>query len=123
LLGGIIDCETEELPVKEINSFDQWLTISASEPKLLLFVKTDHCSVCEGLYPQVAELEENYPFPFYKVNAAQVPELAGQLSLFTAPVVLLFHQRKEMARFARFVQMEQLKHRMDELVEWGEDYA
>lgn len=109
--------------MKEINSFDQWLTISASEPKLLLFVKTDHCSVCEGLYPQVAELEEKYPFPFYKVNAAQVPEVAGQLSLFTAPVVLLFHQGKEMTRFARFVQMEQLKHRMDELGEWEEDYA
>jgi len=109
--------------MKEIVSFEQWLDISASEPRLLLFVKTDHCSVCEGLYPQVAALEEKYPFPFYQVNAAQLPEVAGQLSLFTAPVVLLFYQEKEMARFARFVQMEQLKHRMDEVMEWGEDYA
>ena len=65
--------------MKEIISFEQWLDVSASEPRLLLFVKTDHCSVCEGLYPQVAELEKEYPFPFYKVNAAQVPEMAGQL--------------------------------------------
>ena len=105
--------------MKEIVSFKQWMDVSASEPRLLLFVKTDHCSVCEGLYPQVADLEKDYRFPFYKVNAAQVPEMAGQLALFTAPVVLLFRQGKETARFARFVQMEQLKHRMDELAEWG----
>ena len=109
--------------MKEIISFEQWLDVSASEPRLLLFVKTDNCSVCEGLYPQVASLEEEYPFPFYMVNAAQVPEMAGQLALFTAPVVILFRHGKETARFARFVQMEQLKHRMDELVEWGKGYA
>lgn len=109
--------------MKEIGSFEQWLDITASEPQLLLFVKTDHCSVCEGLYPQVAGLEEEYPFPFYKVNAAQVPQMAGQLALFTAPVVLLFQKGKETARFARFVPMEQLKHRMDELVEWGKGHA
>ncbi|MCG7343093.1 thioredoxin family protein [Sporosarcina sp. ACRSL] len=109
--------------MKEIASFEQWLNILASEPRLLLFVKTDHCSVCEGLYPQVASLQEDYPFPFYKVNVAQIPEMAGQLSLFTAPVVLLFRQGKETARFARFVQMEQLKYRMDELVEWGDEHV
>lgn len=109
--------------MKEIVSFEQWLDISANEPRLLLFVKTDNCSVCEGLYPQVVELEEEYSIAFYRVNAAQVPEMAGQLALFTAPVVLLFHQGKETARFARFVQMEQLKHRLNELVEWGEDHA
>ncbi len=107
--------------MKEIVSFEQWLDVSASEPRLLLFVKTDHCSVCEGLYPQVAELEAEYPFPFYRVNAARIPEMAGQLSLFTAPVVLLFRHGKETARFARFVQLEKLKHRLDELVEWGEN--
>ncbi|MDN4608678.1 thioredoxin family protein [Sporosarcina highlanderae] len=109
--------------MKEIGSFEQWLEIVATEPKLLLFVKTDHCSVCDGLYPQVAELEDEYQFPFYKANVAQVPEMAGQLSLFTAPVILLFHQEKETARFARFVQMEQLKHRMAELAEWGKGNA
>lgn len=109
--------------MNEIGSFDQWLEVSVKEPQLLLFVKTDQCSVCEGLYPQVNALKDNYAFPFYKVNIAVVPEMAGQLSLFTAPVVLLFHQGKETARFARFVQMEELKRRMDELMEWGKDNA
>ena len=46
---------------------------------------------------------------------AEVPEIAGQLSLFTAPVVLLFNEGKEYARFARFIRMEELKHRLGEI--------
>ncbi|ARD46896.1 thiol reductase thioredoxin [Sporosarcina sp. P37] len=104
--------------MKEITSFDEWQDVLKSTPQFLLFVKTNNCSVCEGLYPQVAELESDYPFGFYRVNAAEVPEMAGQLALFTAPVVLLFHEQKELARFARIVPMNDLKKRLDELVQW-----
>ncbi|MGE7543837.1 thioredoxin family protein [Sporosarcina newyorkensis] len=105
--------------MQELTSFEEWQHVLNESKQFLLFVKTHHCSVCEGLYPQVAALESRYPFPFYRVNAAEVPELAGQLALFTAPVVLLFHQKKELARFARIVPMNDLTKRMDELVEWG----
>lgn len=106
--------------MKEIHSYEEWQNIMEGTEQFLLFVKTDHCSVCDGLFPQVASLQEEYPFPFYRVNVADVPEVAGQLSLFTAPVVLLFHQQREMARFARIVRMQELKKRMDELVTIGE---
>lgn len=102
--------------MKEIHSYEEWQNIMEETDQFLLFVKTDRCSVCDGLFPQVASLQEKYPFPFYKVNAASVPEVAGQLGLFTAPVVLLFHRQREMARFARIVQMQELMRRMDELV-------
>lgn len=103
--------------MNEVKSFKAWQELTAQQEAMLLFVKTDHCSVCDGLYPQVERLTELYPFPFYYVNVAKVPEMAGQLSLFTAPVVLLFKQGKETARFARFVPMEQLQKRLDELKE------
>ncbi|KAA0965726.1 thioredoxin family protein [Sporosarcina sp. ANT_H38] len=101
--------------MKEIKSFEEWLETVKLKRKLLLFVKTDNCSVCVGLYPQVKALETVYRLPFYIVNVAEVPEIAGQLSLFTAPVVLLFHEGKEYARFARFVSMEGLKRRLEEI--------
>lgn len=106
--------------MQKITTFSHWNEIIENEKQLLLFVKTDHCSVCDGLYPQVEVLEKDYAFPFYSVNIVDVPELAGQLSLFTAPVVLLFNEGKEYSRFARFVQMNELTRRMDELVEWGQ---
>lgn len=103
----------------QINSFEEWRTILQEHKQLLLFVKTDNCSVCEGLFPQVIALKQDFSFPFYVVNVSKTPEIAGQLSLFTAPVVLLFDEGKEYARFARFVPMVELRQRMTELNERG----
>jgi thioredoxin-like negative regulator of GroEL len=87
------------------------------QDSFLLFVKTDNCSVCEGLKPQIEEFESDYTLPFYAVNAAKVPELAGQLMLFTAPVVLLFNEGKEIHRFARFVRIDELREKIAQLEE------
>ena len=106
--------------MKTIHSYEQWEEVVTQNERVLLFVKTNNCSVCEGLLPQVEPLQTEYPLPFYIVNAAEVPAMAGQLSLFSAPVVLLFDNGKEYARFARFVPMEELKHRLDQLVGRGE---
>lgn len=103
--------------MNDILSFADWQQQAAEREALLLFVKTAHCSVCDGLLPQVAALEGKYSFPFLKVNVSAVPEMAGQLSLFTAPVVLLYREGRELARFARFVPMEALQKRLDELEE------
>ncbi len=102
--------------MKQIGSFGEWMEYVERERALLLFVKTDNCSVCEGLYPQVTALKVDFQIPFYQVNVAEVPEIAGQLSLFTAPVVLLFNEGKEYARFARFIRMEELKYRLGEII-------
>ncbi|CAM3043217.1 thioredoxin family protein [Filibacter tadaridae] len=107
--------------MKSIVSFAEWNELVEQEKQFLLFVKSENCSVCDGLLPQVEALGKDYPFPFYKMNVTETPEIAGQLSLFSAPVVLLFNNGKEYARFARFVQMGELKRRMDELVEWGNE--
>lgn len=106
--------------MKRIHSFEEWQEKVAEQSRLLLFVETDHCSVCQGLLPQVEELQKEFDMPFYIVNAARVPEMAGQLALFSAPVILLYANEKEYARFARFVPLEELKFRMEELVNGGE---
>lgn len=103
--------------MKWIESYEEWLETANNKKPFLLFVKTSNCSVCDGLLPQVETLQADYPMPFYAVNVALIPKIAGQLSLFTAPVVLLYNDGKEYARFARFVPMAELKRRMQELVE------
>ena len=103
--------------MKAINTMQEYQEKIRQGESFLLFVKTDNCSVCEGLRPQVESFEEAYSLPFYLTNAAQLPELAGSLLLFTAPVVLLFHRGKEIHRFARFVPLEELRRKLDELEE------
>ena len=104
-----------------ISSYENWLAIAKAQNPFLLFVKTNHCSVCDSLYAQVAALQQNYSMPFYVVNIMDVPEVSGQLSLLSAPVVLLFDNSKEYARFARFVRIGELEHRMKELIERGKE--
>lgn len=101
--------------METISKIEEYQSRIGEEQSFLLFVKTDNCSVCEGLRPQVEAFEEDYQLPFYLANAAHMPELAGQLMLFTAPVVLLFWQGKEIHRFARFVPVQELRRRLDEL--------
>lgn len=101
--------------MEAISNIEEYQSKIGQEQSFLLFVKTDNCSVCEGLRPQIEAFETDYKLPFYLVNAAQVTELAGQLMLFTAPVVLLFRQGKELHRFARFVPIEELRRRLDSL--------
>ncbi|MBT2582214.1 thioredoxin family protein [Planococcus sp. ISL-109] len=101
--------------METIASMEQFQQKVQAEESFLLFVKTDNCSVCVGLKPQVEALEPDSSIPFYLVNAARVPEIAGQLMLFTAPVVILFKNGSEQLRFARFVRMDELAMRLEEL--------
>jgi thioredoxin-like negative regulator of GroEL len=103
--------------MKTIETITEFEEKVAERASFLLFVKTDNCSVCDGLKPQVEAFENEYTVPFFMANARAVPDLAGRLLLFTAPVVLLFHEGKEIQRFARFVPLQKLRGRLEELEE------
>lgn len=103
--------------MKTINSIQDYRQLTSSAESFLLFAKTDDCSVCKGLLPQIEHIESNFEIPFYLANKAFLPELAGELLLFTAPTVLIFHEGKEIHRFARFVRMDKLRTRLYELEE------
>ncbi|TAA70532.1 thioredoxin family protein [Planococcus salinarum] len=103
--------------MKTIQSIEEYHQLVNNAESFLLFVKTDNCSVCEGLRPQVEVFEDDYKLPFYLVNGARLPELAGELLLFSAPIVLIFHEGKEIHRFVRFIRIDELRSRLDELEE------
>lgn len=74
-----------------------------------LYFTTPNCSVCHGLQPQIEEMLAKYPkINARHIDASLVPEAAGQLSVFTAPVLLLFVEGKEYIREARIVQTQKL---------------
>lgn len=108
--------------MKPITQYQQWPACVKKHRQLLLFVKTNNCSVCEGLYPQIEALEHHTTTPFFVANASELPELAGQLSLFTAPVVILMKDGREYARYARFVPVQDVKEKLQELKKWEESY-
>ncbi|WP_203363897.1 thioredoxin family protein [Bacillus sp. REN10] len=90
-----------------------------TENKLtLLYISRPNCSVCHAVLPQVEKLLTNYPeIQSFQVNADEVPEIAGEYSIFTIPVVLFFVEGKEMFRKARFIPMEELNYSIRKIVD------
>lgn len=78
---------------------------------IFLYVYADNCSVYHSLLPQVEQVLTQFPKIKTKmVSANQVPAIAGFLSIFTAPVLLLFADSKEVLREARIVHLNKFQH-------------
>ncbi|WLR51847.1 thioredoxin family protein [Bacillus tianshenii] len=91
--------------IEEVDAFIQDNSLA------LIYITRPQCSVCEAMYPKVNELLERYSaIQAAKVNAAELTEISGKLSIFTVPVILLFTDGKEAVRKARFIPMEELEH-------------
>jgi len=100
------------------HSIDEIEQFIASNQLSFLYISQQNCSVCHGLEPQIKQLLENYPnIVARKVDASEVPEVAGKFSVFTAPVLLLFVYGKEYIREARFVQTAKLDEKLARIYE------
>lgn len=83
-----------------------------------LYISQPNCSVCHGLEPQIKRILDEYPrIVARKVNATEVPEVAGKFTVFTAPVLLLFIDGKEYIREARIVQTARFQEQVQRLYE------
>ncbi|UXR49236.1 thioredoxin family protein [Staphylococcus simulans] len=86
-----------------------------SENKFLLYVMANGCSVCHADQPRVEKLVKQLEIPAAQIIVNDIPEAAGQLSLFTTPVVILFNNGREFHRQARIIDFEQLERSMEQL--------
>lgn len=81
-----------------------------------LYISTPNCSVCHALLPQVQHMLKRYPkIKLGHVDASVVKEVAGQFSVFTAPVLLLYVNGKEYIREARIVHTQLLDEKLNKL--------
>lgn len=87
------------------------------EKKLaFLYISRPNCGVCQALLPKVETLLEDFPeIRAAYINADYVEEIAGRLSIFTVPVLLLFVDGKEVLREARFVHLDQLQDKLEKI--------
>ena len=81
-----------------------------------IYVSRTNCGVCHALLPQLKSLLEEFPsIQLGYINADNVEEIAGYLSIFTVPALLLFVDGKEMIREARFVHMQALQEKISKI--------
>ena len=102
----------EASSMEEIGQFTRTHTFS------FLYLYRDDCSVCHAVQPQAASVLREFPqIHSMQANVSQLPLIAGEYSIFTVPVLLLFVDGKEVMRFARLVEMEKLHRQLQRITE------
>ena len=98
--------------MEKIKTYNDLLETIKNEEKFLLYVKTEGCSVREADFPRVKEIIDENNYTSYYIQADEMAEAVGQLNLYTAPVVILFYNGKEIHRQARFIDFSELDYRI-----------
>ncbi|MBW3112940.1 thioredoxin family protein [Bacillus sp. MCCB 382] len=102
--------------MEDIHSLEAIKKVLESEKLVLLYISRPNCSVCHALLPQVERLLEDFKSVVsIHADAEEIPEIAGEFSIFTVPVLIMFVEGKEMFRKARFVPIDELQSQMSRL--------
>jgi thioredoxin 1 len=97
--------------MEPINSIQEFTNVLAENEAVLAYFSTESCSVCKVLKPKVSEMIAR-SFPKMKavfVESDQLPELAAQHRVFTAPTVVVFFEGRETIRKSRAFGVDELK--------------
>ena len=97
--------------MKVILSIDEFSNVLKENEAVLACFSTENCSVCKVLKPKVEEmLSKSFPrIRAVYIQSDQLPELAAQLSVFSAPTVVVFFDGRESIRKSRAFGIDQLK--------------
>ena len=84
------------------------LTNMMNKPLSVIYISRNGCSVCHALLPKIQQVMEGFPeAAFGHVTANEYEEVAGELNIFTVPVVMIFSEGKELLREARFIRVDE----------------
>ena len=96
--------------MKNITNVQDFERLKNTQDILLAYFSHDKCSVCKALLPKVKELiQRDFPQVLLTYcNIEHAPFLAAQLSIFTAPALVIYVQGKEYVRYTGNIGLEQL---------------
>lgn len=98
---------------KHLSNMEAFHQIINNNQLVVVHVMRDHCSVCHAVLPQIEDTVASYPnTELAVINQSDVETIAGELSIFTVPVDLIFMNGKEMHRQARFIDMQRFENQL-----------
>jgi thioredoxin-like negative regulator of GroEL len=103
---------------REAESVEEIRELIDNNKMVFVFLYGQHCSVCHGVLPQIRPMIDSYnELMSIQADIEKLPMLSGEFTVFTVPVVLLFLEGKEVLRIARFIRTEELKERLDKILD------
>lgn len=99
----------------EIKTLEAFNNIVHNNLAVCFYLSNPECNVCKVLKPKVIELiKSEFPMiQYYYVDLNEAKEIAGQLSVFTIPTIIIFFDRKEMIRVSRNIHIKELKEQIN----------
>lgn len=103
-----------EKMTKHLSTIEAFHQFIKDHQLVVVHVMRNHCSVCHAVLPQIEDIVATYPHAELAIiNQSDIEAIAGELSIFTVPVNLIFMDGKEMHRQARFIDMQRFEHQLD----------
>lgn len=103
---------------REAESVAEVRELIDTDKLVFVFLYGAHCSVCHGVLPQIKPMIDSYnALTSIQGDVEKLPMLSGEFTVFTVPVVLLFLEGKEVLRVARFIRTEELRDRIDKILD------
>jgi len=98
-----------------LNSIADFEHIKKTEKAFVLYITDGTCKVGESVTPKLEKLiAEQFPkLKLYYSFTSVTPEIAGQLSIFTVPTILLFIEEKLYIQKSRTFSLEALRKEID----------
>jgi len=82
----------------------------------LVYLSRPSCGVCVAIKGKILEIIGKYrELEGVYVNMDEIPESAGEFSIFTIPGILLYVDGRETIREARYVSIEELEEKITRL--------
>ena len=104
---------------KKLKSLDEvQATINENRGLALFYFTHPDCGVCGVIKPKIEKLLDKYPeIKGYNSSLADDPKIAGQLTLYSVPALLLYMENKEVLREGKYIVMDVLEPKIKRLVE------
>jgi len=98
-----------------ITSIADFETIKETETAFALYITDNTCNVGENIGPKLEKMiNENFPkVKLYQTYTSEAPELAGQLSVFAIPTILVYFEGKQYIQKSRTFGLGELEQEID----------
>ena len=104
--------------MEKLESVKQLEQISTQHPLVMLYFSRYLCGVCHVMKPQVENVMKDYPSIILKeVNVDELPQISGQMTVFSVPAVVLIAEGKEIMRQAGYLNLGTLMNFLDRITD------
>lgn len=96
--------------MKITNSYEEINELINNNDMALLYFSGENCGVCNVIKSKVEDMLIKYPnIKSLEIKTENFREIAGQYNIFTIPGIIVYVQKKETIREARYISLDELE--------------